>query len=150
MKRRLAEPSLPLPLLTLARKQPITEKPAAVPDHSVLQEILVIANQNEFDQLRMVQEINVDPSCAVVEDVTEFSSPTTEHSQRVTTGERHIANQEVRFRARRTEQHVYSSNNPKDSLLLVLSQAFLSTMRQTPSGVAMKINFGTGPRTEGS
>src|SRR5580704_4802989 len=122
MKRWLAEPSLPLPLLTLARKQPITEKPAAVPDHSILQEILVIANQNEFDQVRMVQEINVDPSRAVVEDVAEFSSPTTEHSQRVTTGERHIANQEVRFRARRTEQHVYSSNNPKDSLVLVLSQ----------------------------
>ena len=114
MKRGLAEPSLPLPMLTLARKQPITEKPAAVPDHPVLQEILMIADQNEFDQVRMVQEINVDPSCAVVEDVSEFSSPTSEHGQRVTTGQRHIANEEVRSGTRRTGSHADSSNNPNE------------------------------------
>ena len=45
----------------------------------ILQEILVIANQDELDQVRMVQKINVDPSGAIVKDVSVVFSPTTKY-----------------------------------------------------------------------
>jgi hypothetical protein len=80
MKRWLAEAALPLPVFPLACKQAISEKPAAVLDHTVFQKILVIANQNELDQVRMVKKINVDPSGSVVKDVSVVFSPTTKYS----------------------------------------------------------------------
>src|ERR1700691_1883391 len=116
MKRWLAEATLPLPVFPLASKQAISKKPAAVLDHTVLQEILIIANQNKLDQVGMVQKIHVDPSGSVVKDVSVVFSPTTKYSDGVASGQRDIADQEVRVGTRGALQHNWDSTKfPEDT-----------------------------------
>src|SRR6266542_4365485 len=74
MKGRLRKSPLPQPKIPLTGKQSLAKKPAALSDDMVLHEVLIIADQHRFDQVWMVQEINMDPSLAIVEDIAEFLS----------------------------------------------------------------------------
>src|ERR1043166_293982 len=75
VKSRLRKPALPQPGFAFVGKQSLSEKPAAFADDVVLQKILIVADENGFNQVRMIEEINVDPRSAVIEDVAEFRRP---------------------------------------------------------------------------
>jgi len=88
----LGEPALSLPFVALTGQQAVTEEPATIPYNVVLYQVLVVSNQNRLDQVRPVEEVNVNPARSIVEDVAVFSCPACHHRERITTRERHIAN----------------------------------------------------------
>src|SRR5438874_10374858 len=75
VKCRLRKPALTQPGFAFVGEQAFAEEPAAFPDYVVLREILIIADENGLDQVRMIEKVNVDPRSAVIEDVTEFGRP---------------------------------------------------------------------------
>jgi hypothetical protein len=101
MKCRLAQPALPQPLAAFTCQQTLTEKPAAVLDNAILPEILLIGDQNGFDELRRIQKIDVNPPGAIVKDIAEFPRPAGKNSQRVSPPKGKIPNKKMRPGARR-------------------------------------------------
>src|SRR6266496_1983273 len=90
------------PFAALACQQTLTEKPAAVLDNAIFPEILLIGDQNRFDELRRIEKIDVNPSGAIVKDIAEFPRPAGKNSQRVRPAQRKIPDEKMRLRARRT------------------------------------------------
>src|SRR6185437_5150651 len=102
MKRWLRKPALAQPRLSFVREQALAKEPAALLDHVVFEEVLRIADQHPLDQVRIVQEVNVQPRRAVVEDVTELPRPFEKRGERITVRQRHVADEKVRLGSGRT------------------------------------------------
>src|SRR5581483_5941638 len=75
MKRRLRQAALLLPRLAFIGEQAISEQPAAIPNNPVLHKILVMPNQDEIDQIRIIEKVDMDPSGAIVKEVAELFGP---------------------------------------------------------------------------
>src|SRR5450631_2229909 len=101
MKRGLRQPPLSQPRLSFVGQEAVAKKPSALADDVVFEKILVIAYQYSFDQVGMIEEINMDPRGAIIENVAVLSRPAGECRQRIGTGQRHVANGETRFGAGR-------------------------------------------------
>ncbi len=71
-------------------------------DNAIFPEILLVRDQNGFDELRRIQKIDVNPSSAVVKDIAEFPRPAAKDSQRVRAAQRKIPDEKMRLGARRS------------------------------------------------
>src|SRR5206468_11287245 len=105
MKCRRGETSLTEPGVAFVSQQSLTEKPTTVADYAVLQKILVTADQNFLDEIRMVEKINVQPRGAVIKNVAELGCPGRKDGKRVRARQRHIADQKMWLRTWRTTGH---------------------------------------------
>ena len=103
MERRLRETTLTQPGFAFIREQAIAKEPAALTDYVVFQKILIIADQDCLDQVRMIQEINLNPAGTVIEDVPKLACPFFKCRERVAVGQRHVANDEIRLGAGRAK-----------------------------------------------
>src|SRR5205823_4813306 len=105
MKCRRGEPPLPEPGIAFVSEQSLTKKPAAVADDAVFQKILVVPDQNFFDEIGMIQKIYVQPCRAVIKNISEFARPGGENREWIGARQRHIANQKAWLRTWRTDGH---------------------------------------------
>src|SRR5437879_4183963 len=97
MKSRLRQTALPQPGFAFVGEESVAEKPSAVADDAIFQEILIIADQHSLDQVGMVKEINVEPCGAVIKNIAKLGCPFSEYSKRIRAGEGHVSNGESRL-----------------------------------------------------
>jgi hypothetical protein len=91
----LRKPALSLPFLSLTGQQAIAEKPATVLDDAVLPQVCMIAKQNELDQVRTIDEVNVNPAGTIIENIAVFSCPSSDYREGITARKWHIADQKM-------------------------------------------------------
>ena len=97
MEGRLAQTALTLPIFPFTGKQPFSQKPAAIADDVILHKILLISDQRSIDQVRVIQKVDVHPGRAVIEQVAILGGPAAEHTERVASRQRHVADEQVRL-----------------------------------------------------
>ena len=97
MKSGLGQTALPQPGLAFVGEESVAKEPATLADDPIFQEILIITDQHRLDQVRMIKEVNVEPSGTIIENVTVLAGPFPEYCKRIRAGERHVSNRESRL-----------------------------------------------------
>jgi hypothetical protein len=105
VKCRLRQMSLSQPGVAFIREQTLAEEPSAVAYDAILQKVLSVSNQHGFNQVGMVQEIDVKPNGAVIKDIAKLFRPAGKQGERSARGKGHIADEKVRFGSRGAAWH---------------------------------------------
>jgi len=100
----LNKPPLLQPRTAFVDHQPVAKDPAIEPHGLALDEVLVAGHQNVFDQIGVVEEVDVTMKDAVIEDVAVLAGPPRKQSERILASHREVTGYASIPRTRRTNQ----------------------------------------------